>query len=362
MHIEKLLLWQFRNYANTAVSFSPRVNLIRGENAQGKTNLLEALYFLCTGRSFRTPHLADLIPYQQPFFQLEAQFAKDDVLQTIKASFDGQMRRLAHNETNFSSFAPLLGLLPIVMIAPQDLALVTGAPAERRRFVDLMLAQSDPLYVHHLMRYMKAMKQRNALLRSKKTETIEAWEYAMAQAAHYLLKKREEGIAEIGPLAEVSLSALSLGQDLLTIHYQTTIPKEKSVSVESLVETWANSRRKELLFGTSLIGPHRDELVLTVNGKSARNYCSEGQKRSLVTALRLAEWKRLKELSGYAPLICIDDFGIHLDAKRYNLIQKEMLGHGQVFLTTPLLLESAAHADQTLFIEQGVIKQEHCRI
>ncbi|MFI5333675.1 MAG: DNA replication/repair protein RecF [Chlamydiales bacterium] len=358
MRIEKIILWQFRNYANRAISFHPRTNLIRGENAQGKTNLLEAIYFLSTGRSFRTSHLADLIPFNHAFFQLEAHFIKDGVSQSLKASFDGQTRRLSHNETHFSSFSPLLGLLPIVMIAPQDLTLITGAPADRRRFLDLMLAQSDPLYVHYLMRYLKAMKQRNALLRNKKIETIDAWEYAMAQAACYLYKKRREGIAQLTPLAQSSLHALSFGEDQLTILYQPTLAESETHSVETLTQSWAKSRKRELLFGTSLIGPHRDELLLSVNGKLARNYCSEGQKRSLVTALRLAEWKRLKALSGYSPLLCIDDFGIHLDAKRYHLIQKEMQGLDQVFLTTPLLLEESTPADQTLFIKQGQISNE----
>jgi DNA replication and repair protein RecF len=200
---------------------------------------------------------------------------------------------------------------------------------------------------------MKAMKQRNTLLRYKKETAIEAWEYAMAQAAHYLLKKRDEGLAQLIPFAQSCLASLSHGQDQLEIQMQSTL--EDNSSVDSLAERWAKNRKKELYFGTTLIGPHRDELLLTINGRSARNYSSEGQKRSLVTALRLAEWKRLKNITCYSPLICIDDFGIHLDAKRYALIQKEVEGGGQVFLTTPLLLESPAQADQSLFVERGIL-------
>ncbi len=353
MYVQELFLSQFRSYEKAHLQFSPSINLIQGENAQGKTNLLEALHFLSTGRSFRSPLLAPLIRTGSSFFFIEAHFVKDGLSEVMKASFDGQVRKMQHNSQHFSSFSPLLGLLPSVLIAPQDLALVTGAPQERRHFLDLHLAQSDPLYVHHLTRYMKALKQRNALLKSKTEETLESWEQAMAHAALYILQKRLSALRSIKELALKSLAALSSGHDTLELHYHSSVCKEEP-TLEKLIQEWAKQRKKELHFGMTLVGPHRDDITLLINEKGAKNFSSEGQKRSLVTALRLAEWQRLRDLTGYPPLLCIDDFGIHLDAKRYALIQKEMQGLGQVFLTTPHHLEG--YAEKTFLIEQGEIR------
>lgn len=349
MFIEKIALWHFRNYTNATFSFSPQVNLIKGENAQGKTNLLEALYFLSTGRSFRTSHLFDLVPKDQPFFYLEAAFLKDGVSQSLKASFDGQVRKLIYNETSFSTFTSLLGLLPIVLIAPQDLSLITGAPLERRRFLDLLLAQSDPLYVHHLGRYHKAVKQRNALLKQKREESLDVWERTLALSAAYILQKRRAALIEIAPLAQHYLNALTEGADALEIQYQHTSPG----SPEEILASMQKNRRKEFMYGSTLIGPHRDDLLILLGKSPAKNFASEGQKRGIVTAMRLAEWERLKRASGYTPLLGIDDFGVHLDEKRYALIQRCVEGLGQVFLTTPNLSSLSFNVHTTIQIEAG---------
>lgn len=349
MFIDKIALWHFRNYTNATFSFSPQVNLIKGQNAQGKTNLLEAIYFLSTGRSFRTSHLFDLVPTNEPFFYLEANFVKDGVTQSLKASFDGQVRKLTYNETPFSSFSSLLGLLPIVLIAPQDLALITGAPLERRRLLDLLLAQSDPLYVHHLGRYHKAVKQRNALLKQKREESLEIWERSLAISAAYLLEKRRDSLAELVPLAQRYLHTLTEGDDALEIRYQPTSPS----MADEIFAAMQKNRRKELIYGSTLIGPHRDDLQILLGKNPAKNFASEGQKRGIVTALRLAEWERLKRATGYTPLLGIDDFGVHLDEKRYALIQRCVEGLGQVFLTTPSPISPVSGAYATILIEAG---------
>jgi DNA replication and repair protein RecF len=342
MYFEEIVLWHFRNYEKAVISFSPEVNLIRGENAQGKTNLLEALYFLCTGRSFRCTHLTDLIPYGNAFFHLEGHFVKDSVSQVLKASFDGQVRKLTHNETLRSSFSSLLGLLPIVLLSPQDLALVIGGPADRRRFLDLQIAQENPLYIYHLGRFLKAVKQRNLLLKNRKEESLSAWEKTLAISAAYIMEKRKEALENLLPRAQNILKQLTEGEDHLDIFYISTFP-EKCRTPETIFEELQKTRKRELFYKMTLAGPHRDDLLIHLNGKLAKNFASEGQKRSIVTALRLAEWQKLKHSTGYTPLLGIDDFGIHLDAKRYALIQKCVHGLGQVFLTTPNITQSDAH-------------------
>ncbi len=343
MFIKKLYLRHFRNYQETSLELSPEINLIRGSNAQGKTNLLEALYLLGTGRSFRTPHLKELIQKDASFFFLEAEFLKDGILQHLRLSFDGQQKKLDYNNTSYAHFTNLLGLLPIVLLAPEDVLLITGAPADRRRFLDLHLAQSDPLYVHHLARYHRALKQRNFLLRKKTEATLETWETLMVTSASYLRKKRQEALASLSPLLKTFMQELSQEKDTLEIRY-----------LPSYTENYQPYRAKELFLGATLIGPHRDDLAILINEQEARSFASQGQLRSAIAALRLAQWKHLQELHLAPPLFCIDDFGIHLDAQRRELLLSKLTSFGQVFLTSPTYFENPNHP--TLDIENGKVR------
>ena len=313
--LRRLYLRNFRSYGQMEVEFSPRTNLFYGSNAQGKTNLLEAIFLMSTGRSFRTHHLSECIRDKESFFFVEAEFEKDGVIQTIKLSFDGQVKKMEHNQTTYTHFTNLLGLLPTVLIAPEDVQLITGMPAERRRFLDLHLAQIDPLYVHYLTRYLKAMKQRNFLLRHKKTEAIESWEQIMIAASRYVQERRKWMVEELQKLVQ--------GEDGLEIGY-----------LPSIVEDYKKTRPKELFLATTLGGLHRDDLKITIGGKEAKQFASQGQKRCAVTTLRLAQWHHFYQLNETAPILSIDDFGVHLDATRSGLLLEEIQELGQVFLTS----------------------------
>lgn len=180
------------------IHFSPGINWIMGKNAQGKTNLLEALYFLSTGRSFRTPHLKELIQEGSSYFYLEAEMEKEGVIQLLKASFDGENKHVQHNAKQYAHFISLIGLLPHILFAADDTMLITGPPAIRRKFLNMHIAQIDPLYIHHLGRFARAVAQRNQLIRQKVENTIDSWEETMAESALYLMEKRAKLIAEIG--------------------------------------------------------------------------------------------------------------------------------------------------------------------
>lgn len=349
MYVSKLYLHHFRNYSETLLEFSPSVNLIRGRNAQGKTNLLEALYLLGTGRSFRTPHLKELIQQEQPFFFLEAEIYKEGIHQTLRLSFDGQNKKLDYNHTSYPHFTNLLGLLPIVLLAPEDVLLITGAPTERRRFLDIHLAQSDPLYVHHLSRYMRALKQRNTLLRKKTESTLETWEALLITSATYLRAKRQEAINALTPHLTAFMQELSQSQDMLEVRY-----------LPSFTQNYQPHRAKELIFGSTLIGPHRDELAIFINHQEARSFASQGQLRCAIAALKLAQWHSLRELQGVPPLFCIDDFAAHLDTARRESLLSKLTTFGQVFLTSPTFFENPTH--HTLDIEMGRLKAANAAV
>lgn len=342
MFIQRLYLRNFRNYQEETLAFSPEINLIRGANAQGKTNLLEALFLVGTGRSFRTSYLKELIHQEAPFFFVEAQFKKDGIEQTVRLSFDGEIKKLEMNHTSYSHFNPLLGLLPIVLLAPEDVRLISGTPSDRRRFLDLHLAQSDPLYVFHLTRYHKAIKHRNFLLRQKKEEGLEPWETLMVTAATYIREQRCRLIEEIQGDLQQAMLQLSKDKDHIEIHYQP-----------SFTDHYTKHRSRELFLGSTLLGPHRDDLEILINSLPASGYASQGQLRSAVAALRLAEWKHLSKRHHLPPLFCIDDFGVHLDEIRREALLSHLSSFGQVFLTSPVFLENRPY--HTLQIQSGCL-------
>lgn len=343
--ITKLYLRRFRNYQETTLEFGPRINLIQGKNALGKTNLLEAIYLIGTGRSFRTLYLKELIQQEAPFFFLEAEFVKDRIVQQVRLSFDGQVKRLDYNHTSYAHFTNLLGLLPIVLLAPEDVAIVIGAPADRRRFLDIHLAQSDPLYVHHLSRYHKALKQRNFLLKKKCEDSLGTWETLMVVSAAYLCQRRKEALITLAPHLKRAMLELSSQQDTLEIGY-----------LPSYTDNYLPYRSKEFLFGSTLVGPHRDDLNILINEKPARSFASQGQLRSAVAALRLAEWRQLQEFHEVPPLFCIDDFGVHLDSERQKLLFAKLTSFGQVFLTSPTFFETLDPTTRTIQVSMNLLR------
>ena len=352
MYIKRLYLHHFRNYSETEVSFSPGVNWITGKNGQGKTNLLEALYLLSTGRSFRTHQLSQLIQTDSPFFYLEAEIESEGVRQTLKVSFDGEIKKVHYNATVYSYFAPLLGLLPHVMYAPEDTALIGGAPAFRRKVIDLHLAQIDPLYLHHLARYHKAMRQRNELLKKKIEEAIEPWEMSMAQSGSYLMKKREELIQQLQkPLYEKMLE-ISSGIDHLGIKYESSLPL---ADPESLLMHWQKNRKKEFHIGTTLYGPHRDDLIFSIDHLSAKSFASVGQQHSIIAALRLCQWSHLQSQTRRLPFFSVDDFGAHLDESRQRMFQEKLSSLGQIFLTSPAAHYGIFPNKQMIHIDSGKV-------
>lgn len=332
MHVSRLVLRSFRCYDEAEVPFETGVNLIHGKNGAGKTTLLEALTLLTTGRSFLTPHLTDCIQKERSHFYIEAHFVRDGVEQLLSMGFDGKQKRIHYNTTQFQNFSHVLGILPSVLYCPKDSSLIMGAPQERRRFLNIQLAQTDPLYVHHLMRYHKAMKHRNALLKVKSESSIESWEKMMGESARYLMEKRATLIEALRPKVEAFSKELSFGEDLFDLHYEPSVSFQKKELMEELLR---KQRPKELIIGNTLIGPHRDDLQITYKGRDAKTFASEGQKRTCIAALKLAEWDILKDQTETSPLFAIDDFGVHLDPKRTEVLQDKLSLLGQVLLTSP---------------------------
>lgn len=326
MYLKTLILRNFRNIKELEAHFSDRLNVFYGKNAQGKTNLLEAIYFVSTGRSFRTQSLKELIHDQESSFSIDAEVVRDQVTQRIKISYDGNTKRLQMDANNYASFHPLLGVLPTVLYTPYDIELISGAPAERRRFLNIHLAQSDPLYVHHLTCYWRAMKQRNCLLRARSSDAIECWENQMAASAEYITQARKEMLEELQVPLKKEANVLSNEDHHLTLSLSSS---------KDYLKQLQKNRAKEMELGVTLTGPHRDDIALYINESVARIKASEGQKKTMVAALKLAEWERLSNRTGEPVLMGFDDLDGHLDDSRRSHLKNRLKSLGQVFITTP---------------------------
>lgn len=339
---KQLYLKNFRNYEEAHIEFDPKVNCFEGLNGQGKTNLIEALYLLSTGKSFRTHKLTELILSGKDGFIVKAWFEKNGIDQTLTISFSPHKKLILLNDTPCSSFTALLGILPSVFYSPHDRFLIKGTPNFRRQFLDLQLCQSSPLYLFYFQRFHRALKQRNALLKAKKLRGIELFETEMIRNALPLIRFRDQFISHLNQLAPKLYKKISSIDEELKFNYVSNLPL-KSLNSDDLTpysEHYLKLRSKELIIGYSLAGPHRDDLDIFIGSHLAKLYASDGQTLSTAIALKLAEWNRLKQAHDSPPLFFFDDLSMSLDQKRMNNIMSLISRLGQVFITTASTAES----------------------
>ena len=353
-----LYLRNYRNHRELYLEFNKHVNNIYGPNALGKSNILEALYLLICGKSYRGHPLKQLVSFDEKSFHLKARFLKNGFEQTLSIQSNGKERKIYFNDSPYTSFTQILGNMQGVLFHPQDAELVSGPPKLRRQYLDIQLAQVDPLYVYYLGRYQKALHARNCLLKQKRMESMEVWEDQMALSAAYLLEKRIELVDSITEHLLKIQSFLSIERDQLSIHYKSSTNNE--VSKQAYLNQLRKLRQRELVLGYSLSGPHREDFDLLHAGNPARLCASEGQKISTALALRLAEWEELKIRSGQDPIMAVDDFGKSLDPIRRQSLSRHLSDLGQSFVTSTERIEHPSTDFIDLF--QILSKQQSLQI
>lgn len=337
--LEELSLANFRLYHEVRFAFEPGLNIILGANGSGKTSLLEGIVVTLTGTSFRTQRMRDVVLHGSLQFQTLLKFKKYGIHQKIALSHDGKRRRYAFNQLITTNRADILGVYPVVLFSQEDVFLVKGAPQLRRRYLDLQLAQIDPLYCHHLGRYTRALQQRNALLRFGTADAIESWEDILANSGSYLVAQRRALIMDLQE------RILPIHKDVagetyqLELRYRPAQLKKESLekTTEELSEVYRRlffeMRKKEKEIGSTVVGPHRDDLALFLNDKELRLFASDGQQKACAASLRLAEWDLVKDRVDLPPLMLIDDIGTSLDPKRRQRLLELTTGFGQVIAT-----------------------------
>ncbi len=357
MYLKNLRLHNFRLLSQVELEFSPNINLICGDNAQGKSSLLEAIYLLSTGQSFRGSSFKEMVKKKESGFFLEGFFEREGIEESIRITFDGKEKKYYYDGEYHSSFSKLLPLFPLTLYSPEDIELVSGPPSCRRRAMNILLAKADSSYLFHLFRYARALRHRNILLKEKKERGIEVFEEELAKSGSYLTVNRYRFCQTMQPILQAYYQEIVQGEETPSLSYRkpSYFDEEEKVIFEKLLQALSHHRKKEKEMGHSLIGPHRDDLSFAIDEMPAKIYASEGQKRSLACAFRMGQREYLEAKQGRDSAFAIDDFGSHLDENRKMGIEKLLPAMGQVFLTTPSHSSLSSVEARSFQLEKGKI-------
>lgn len=331
MHLAHLRLRDFRNYPRLDVDFGPGFHLLLGDNAQGKTNILEAIYLIATLRSFRGVGSAQMVRHGAKGYFAGGTITSQGQHEA-KLYWSAAERSLMLDGGPVRKLADYFGVLRTVVFCTEDLLLVKGPGRNRRRFLDLLLAQTRPGYLPLLQRYARALKARNALLKQPVLDpmALEGFSRELVDAGSQILRFRRELIPDFMPVAQQAYHRISNDAEELSIGYAPSVKQDFTVQL-------AQVHARERSFRSTLVGPHRDELLLQLNDRSAAQFGSEGQKRTLAIALKMAQAEYLTKVHGAPPVLLIDDIMGELDVKRRSgfvpLLQRANQNHGQVFMT-----------------------------
>jgi DNA replication and repair protein RecF len=326
-----LRLRDFRNYARLDTDFAPGFHLLLGGNAQGKTNILEAIYLVATLRSFRGVGGAQIIRHGQKGYFVGAKVVGQGEHE-VKMYWSASERKLNLDARPVRKLTDYLGTLRAVVFCTEDLQLVKGTARVRRRFLDLLLAQTHPTYLPLLQRYTLALRSRNSLLKQQAVDeaALESFSRELLSVGNQLIQLRRELQPRLSPLARLAYRRISDDAEELRLEYQPSVKQDFAVEL-------AKSRSRERTYRSTLVGPHRDDLLLELNGKPAAQFASEGQKRTLAIALKMAQAEYLTGIHGAPPVLLIDDVMGELDAKRraglLPLLSRAEHARGQVFMT-----------------------------
>ncbi len=359
MQLKQLNLRQFRNYRKMELIFDDRINVFLGENAQGKTNVLEAIYVLALAKSHRTSKDRELIQWNEEFAHIQGQFIKRTGPLELELILSAKGKKGKVNGLEQKKLSDYIGAANVVMFAPEDLSLVKGNPHGRRRFLDMEIGQMNRVYLHHLGLYQKVLKQRNHLLKDLQQKKgsmsmLDVLTEQLIMLAAEVMSRRFLFVQQLKKWARDIHYSISNEKEELDIHYLPSahVSEEMNLSKikEILYETFEKKRMQEVQRGVTLFGPHRDDLGFTVNGHDLQTYGSQGQQRTTALALKLAEIELIHSEVGDYPILLLDDVLSELDNYRQSHLLQTMQEKVQTFITTTSV---AGIDEQTL--EQAAI-------
>ncbi|HEL9645523.1 TPA: DNA replication/repair protein RecF [Streptococcus suis] len=363
MWLKSLHLQHFRNYEKLDIAFHKGLNIFLGQNAQGKTNILEAVYFLALTRSHRTRTDKDLIQFEQNHLGVEGvlERTKGTIPLDIYLTDKGRITKVNHLKQ--SKLSDYIGHMNVILFAPEDLQLIKGAPALRRKFIDVELGQIKPIYLSDLSNYNHILKQRNAYLKTAEEvdETfLSVLDQQLAEYGSKVIHHRLDFLKKLEHFGNKKVADLSNGKENLTLSYQSSITLTEDVNLVDIFLTHlSNTRKRDLFKKNTGIGPHRDDILFFINGVNA-HYGSQGQHRSLVLSLKLAEIELMKEVTREYPILLLDDVMSELDNSRQMKLLETISDTIQTFITTTSLdhLHNLPQDLKIFHIEAGTIQEE----
>lgn len=370
MFLQKLQLKNFRNYSEASLNFSPGINVLLGQNAQGKTNLLESIYVLATARSHRTANDRELIRFGNSDADIKGLVHRrsDDLPLELELGKRGKKARVNHLEQ--AKLSQYIGQLNVILFSPEDLSLVKGSPTGRRRFIDMEFGQIAPRYLHDLTAYRDVLKQRNHYLKSlsmQKTNDRVYLDVLSEQLSLFggsIIVQRQKFLTDLEKYAQELHLSITQGQEQLSFEYDSKLKDIKDRSeqeLQQIMDTQLKTQyEKEIFQGTTLIGPHRDDIKFLINGKNVQTYGSQGQQRTTALSVKLAEIDVMKEQTGEYPLLLLDDVLSELDGQRQTHLLKTIQNKVQTFLTAPAMNDVARNlikAPKIFTIEKGHVAE-----
>jgi len=362
MYLNNLSIINFKNIREAELSFSPGVNCFFGKNGVGKTNLLDAIYYLSFCKSHSNPIDSQNINHDADFFVLQALYKEGDFQEDIYCGMIRKQRKVfKRNKKEYDRLSEHIGRIPLVLISPSDEDLIREGSEERRRFMDMVISQYDHAYMESLMSYNKALQQRNALLKGETFKDESLWglyEEMMVAHAEVVFRKRTAFIEEFTPVFETFYQKISGGKEHIHLKYYSHL------SDGTLGDRLRESRMRDDLLGFTTVGIHKDDLLMDLDGHPIKRVGSQGQNKSYLIALKLAQFDFLKKTGNTTPILLLDDLFDKLDANRVERIVNLVSGDefGQIFITDTNrenpdhLLQRTGEQFRIFYVEDGHIE------
>lgn len=347
MYITSLHIKGFRNLKPEIFAPSKGCNVILGHNAQGKTNLLEAIYYCAFGKSHRQKTDEGLISFDSQFASLKCYYLRDELHHNINVQLNHGQKKIAVDGSAIKKRSELIGKLPVIMFCPEDLNIVKGSPGERRKYMDRGLSQLYPRYFESLSKYYAALKNRNADLKTG-GKSLEAWNEQLSKYGTVINKFRQKYIEDICAKAAGIHRYMVIKEKIsLALNIDTRLLEE-----QSYIRALEQSREKDLKLGITTIGPHKDDVEITIMGKEAKLFGSQGQQRTIALSMKLAELKYIEAHIGESPVLLLDDVMSELDKTRQSRLMSQIDGIQSFITTTHMEL---AHTGDIYTMRKGSI-------
>lgn len=361
MIIESIELKNYRNYEELHMELNQGTNILYGDNAQGKTNVLESVYVCCTSKSHRSAKDRDIIRFGQDESHIKLQIRKNDIPCRIDMHLKkNKTKGIAVDGIPIRKASQLFGLVNVVFFSPEDLNIIKNGPSERRRFIDMELCQLDKVYVHSLVQYNKVLLQRNKLLKElgfhpEYEATLDVWDEQLVRFGKEVIKARRAFIDQLGDIIKELHTKLSGGKENIEVIYD---PDTEEEELEAAVR---KSRQQDMKQKTTLAGPHRDDISFVVNGIDIRRFGSQGQQRTAALSLKLSELELVKKISRDDPVLLLDDVLSELDSSRQNQLLDAIQDIQTMITCTGLedFVNHRFHIDKIFKVEEGKVTSQN---